>query len=66
MSYIKNAFYYFIKYFWQYIFFISITFSLLGTFGITNLSEVEKAYHGLVALIALAVIDIRRDLEANK
>lgn len=66
MSYIKNAFDYFIKYFWQYMFFISITFLLLGIFGITNLSEVEKAYHELVALIALAVIDIRRDLEANK
>lgn len=65
MSYIKNAFNHFILYFWQYIFFASILFSLLGSFGITNLSEVEKAYHGLISLIALAVIDIRRDLEAK-
>ena len=53
------------KYFWHFIFWIGMVNIILGYFT-GNLSEVEKAYHGLVSFIALAVIDIRRWLEAKK
>ena len=53
------------KYFWHFIFWVGMVNIILGYFT-GNLSEVEKAYHGLVLLIALAVIDTRRWLEAKK
>lgn len=53
------------KYFWHFIFWLGMVNIILGYFT-GNLSEVEKAYHGLVSFIALAVIDIRRWLEVKK
>ena len=53
------------KYFWHFIFWIGVLNLILGYFT-GHLTEVEKAYHGLGSLIALAVIDIRRWLAAKK
>ena len=56
---------YFEKYFWHAIFWLGLLNLIFGYFT-GHLTEVEKAYHGLVSFIALAVIDIRRWLEAKK
>lgn len=53
------------KYFWHFIFWIGMLNLILGYFT-GHLTEVEKAYHGVVSFIALAVIDIRRWLAAKK
>ena len=53
------------KYFWHFIFCIGMINLILGYFT-GHLTEVEKAYHGIISLIALAVIDVRRWLVAKK
>lgn len=53
------------KYFWHFIFWLGMLNLILGYFT-GHLTEVEKAYHGLGSLIALAVIDIRIWLVAKK
>ena len=49
----------FIKYFWHITFFISM-FTLVGNWFTGSLSEVKEVYHGLIAFIALGMIDIQR------
>lgn len=53
------------KYFWHFIFWLGMLTMISGYFT-GNLTEIEKAYNGLVSFIALAVIDIRRWLEDTK
>lgn len=53
------------KYFWHLIFWISLIAIIINYFT-HSLTDIEKAYHGIISFIALAVIDIRRWLGEKK
>ena len=56
---------FFDKYFWHLIFWIGL-FSIIGNYFTHSLTDIEKAYYGIISFIALAVIDIRRWLAVKK
>ena len=56
---------FFDKYFWHLIFWIGLI-AIITNYFTHSLTDIEKAYHGIVSFIALAVINIRRWLEADK
>lgn len=56
---------YFNTNFWNIIFWFSILVLFAGHFGLFQLSETDKLYHGLVAIISLATSDIIKQLKCN-